>query len=125
MLPLPDIRPTTEYIQGRLVSVLARRYDCDYRGIRISIPKGFKSDCSSVPRCLHWFISPTDPGFIQAGVVHDWLYRHGPYTRAMADLLFYELLRECGVSWLKANCAYYALRWFGKRNFTTFPLLNL
>lgn len=123
MLPLPDIRPTSEFNQGRRVSVLKTKYLLRWRGFNALIPAGFRSDLSSVPRCLNWFIAHDDQGFMEAGLVHDWCYRQGPYTRAMADLLFRELLRESGVSWFKAWSAYLALRCFGKRNYTTQRLI--
>lgn len=42
----------------------------------IVIPQGFLFDGVSVPKPLHWFLSPTGVLFIP-GLVHDFAYRYG------------------------------------------------
>ena len=52
----------------------------------IKIPAGFRTDYSSIPTCLQWFVhwSKVD----MAGVVHDWLYRVGSMKRKDADKIW-------------------------------------
>jgi len=42
------------------------------KNMKITVPKGFKTDLASVPRGIWWFIAPFDVA--RAGVVHDYLY---------------------------------------------------
>jgi hypothetical protein len=92
---------------------------------RLTVPAGFVFDGASIPR-FFWRIAghPMLPRYIAAAVVHDYLYGLlGPYdngyemTRKEADLLFYDMLRTDGVSWLKANEMYYAVRAGGWKGF--------
>lgn len=115
-----DANGERKFIGGRAVYSLIKDVEYERKGFaKLVIEAGFESDLSSVPRWLSWFIAHDDLGFAEAGIIHDWLYRRGPYTRPQADLLFRELLREWGVDWFKAWAAYLALRAFGKRNYTT------
>jgi hypothetical protein len=129
-MPLPNEKPDLgfayladgrrKFLDGRPVYRLKQQHSYARDGfIPFVIPQDFETDLSSVPRWLACFISPSDEGFAEAGIIHDWLYRNGPLTRANADLLFRELLIEWHVSWWKAWAAYIALRIFGARNYTT------
>jgi hypothetical protein len=51
-------------------------YDFETQGQLIIIPKGFEFDGVSIPKCLHWFLSPTGVLFIP-GLIHDFAYRYG------------------------------------------------
>lgn len=42
-------------------------------GAILTIPKGFRTDLSSVPRLL-WALFPPFGDFIRAAIVHDWMY---------------------------------------------------
>lgn len=87
-----------------------------WRGLMLLVPAGFESDGVSTPQFLWATISPAiDPRTLRAGIFHDYLYRVHPrgWTRAMADQLFYDLCREDGLSWWRAQKAYWGLRMFG------------
>lgn len=119
-LPLPVLSPTRAYVQGRRVYRLLTDFTVERPGfLPVVVHAGFESDLSSVPRWLSWFISHDDEGFLEAGIIHDYLYRHGPFSRAQADLIFRELLAEWGVGFWHRWLAYAALRVFGARNYTT------
>ena len=55
----------------------------------IKIPAGFRTDYSSIPTVLQWFVlwSKVDV----AGVVHDWLYRAGGMDRKDADKIWRDI----------------------------------
>ena len=80
------------------------------------VPAGFKSDGASVPR-FFWrsVFPPGDSKALRAAIAHDFIYREHPlnWTRAEADDLFYDLLREDGVGWFSAQSAYWGVRIFG------------
>lgn len=53
-------------------------------GNRLTIPVGFETDLSSVPKLL-WSIFPPFGDFLIAPIVHDYLYVNKIGTRASAD----------------------------------------
>lgn len=87
-----------------------------WRGRLIRIEKGFQSDGCSTPRFLWASVSPAiHPETIRAAIAHDYIYRVQPkdWDRVEADDMFYDLCREDGLSWWKAQKAYWGLRLFG------------
>lgn len=88
-----------------------------WNGRVLVVPVGFKSDGASVPR-FFWRIvfPPGDSRALRATFAHDYIYHTHPenWTKAEADKLFYDLLREDGVHWLSARTAYYGVKLFGK-----------
>ena len=87
-----------------------------WQGRELTVPAGFQCDGASVPRFLWSSVSPAiDPRTLRAAVVHDYLYRNAPenWTRKDADELFYDFIREDGLSWWKSQKAYWGVRLFG------------
>ena len=74
---------------------------------KVIIPAGFTFD-SSVPRALHWLLSPHDPRFLLAACVHDWLVEQG-YGRAQAAAEWYDGARKGGAPYGLARWAYVAV----------------
>lgn len=80
------------------------------------VPCGFNSDGASVPRFFWRLVFPPgDPKARRAGFAHDYLYRYHPngWTKAEADKMFYDLLREDGVGFFRAKLAYWGIKFFG------------
>jgi hypothetical protein len=113
---LVDIQTTAE--KGRVYTL------AEPGGLRIEwkdkapfiVPQGFKSDGASVPRFFWRLVFPKgDEKAIRAGFAHDWIYRNHPegWTKAEADLMFYDLLLEDGVEKWRAWIAYQGVKWFG------------
>lgn len=118
--PVPRVSPAPdgEYIGGRRVFVLDAPYRVKLPGFEpITVPPWFRSDLSSVPRWLSPFISHDDVGFMEAGLVHDFLYHNGKLPRATCDFVFREILRACGVPLWKRWLAWASLRCAGKRHY--------
>jgi len=67
---------------------LLRELPLMIEGVDYTIPAGFETDFSSIPRHGRWLVrwSKVDV----AGVVHDWLYRE-KYSNCGADALWYLL----------------------------------
>lgn len=87
-----------------------------WRGRVLNIPAGFQCDGASVPQLLWSTISPAiDPRTLRGALAHDYLYRNAPagWTRKDADELFYDLIREDGLSWWASQKAYWGVRLFG------------
>jgi hypothetical protein len=91
----------------------AFHYETD-GGARIEVPAGTITDFASIPRLL-WPILPPTGRYTRAAVVHDVLYSNHRtglfhYSRAYADAILMEAMRDCGCGWL---CCYTI--WIGVR----------
>ena len=87
-----------------------------WNGKVLTVPANFECDGASVPRFLWGSVSPQiHPCTLRGAVAHDYLYRHQPpgWSRKEADQLFYDLIREDGLSWFRAKKAYWGVRIFG------------
>jgi hypothetical protein len=85
----------------------------------VSVEKGFFFDGASAPNCtLNTLgLSRFDPRLIVAACVHDKAYRSGCVSRKEADLLFYNLLVQGGISRRKSNVLYRSVRAFGSKHY--------
>ena len=59
-------------------------------------PKNFITDFASVPRWLHWWVSPRGK-HSRASVLHDYLYSLKHFSRYKADMIFLKAMKEDGV----------------------------
>jgi hypothetical protein len=84
-------------------------------GEQITIPKGYRTDFASVPRLLRGVVATIGRHNL-ATLVHDFLYdmRH-PAGRLFADREMRYWLRQCGVSEVKAQVMYLAVRLGGRK----------
>lgn len=103
------------YIDGRSWRV---NRPLKYVGTRtIYVPAGFVTDFASIPRLLWRVLPPTGDGpmarYGPASVLHDWLYQSHETSRWQADLLFYEAMRNLGVSRWRACVMWCAVKLFG------------
>lgn len=78
------------------------------------IPPNFDTDLASIPKSVWPIMAPFHASLIRPAVVHDWLYRKTcDFTRYETDLIFYHMLKNEGVSTVRASLMYYAVRLFG------------
>jgi hypothetical protein len=85
-------------------------------GDEISVPAGFETDFTSVPRPLWWLIPPWGR-YGKAAILHDWLYVSKPCDREKADRVFLEAMTVLAVPRWKRTAMYWAVRLFGWRNY--------
>lgn len=105
--------------------------DCSYSPLNITIPAGYVTDFSSVPRVLWPFIPPHGRA-MAASVLHDYFYTHRPLQpllsvgpearvsieRYIADKIFEEnLVTAIGMKKWQAKVMYWAVRLFGYSRF--------
>lgn len=81
-------------------------------GLAFCVRRGFVTDWASVPRFLWWWIPPMGQWSL-AALAHDYLYRSHLTSRRNADAVFYALMRDAGVWWLRARLMWLAVRLFG------------
>ncbi len=81
-------------------------------GVKVTVPKGQTTDFASIPR-IFWPILPPVGRYSRAAVVHDYLYRHGLFTRKDCDLIFLHAMEELNVAKWKRIVMFWAVRLFG------------
>jgi hypothetical protein len=90
----PETTPVGE-IDGRKVREFTEPFTFFYEGHLITIPKGFQTDCASVPRLPLLWLCFGDEGEI-AAYCHDYLYRidsDPECSKFFADDVFYEMMK--------------------------------
>ena len=81
-------------------------------GQEIEVPKGFVTDFASVPRIpVAYLLAGGD--FQAPATLHDYLYRHGIVTRAIADGILSEACVVSGVPTWRTFIAWLGVRLFG------------
>lgn len=82
----------------------------------ITVPAGYRTDFTSIPRLLWAYESPLGDA-AKASVLHDWLYTTAARTRAEADAIFLEAMSVLRVGFVKRHVLYFAVRLFGWRSY--------
>lgn len=70
-------------------------YQLPHDEVMIVLPKGFTFDGVSIPRPLHWFLSPTGILFIP-GLVHDFAYRYDYLWALDEEGKLYQYKKDAG-----------------------------
>ena len=81
--------------------------------LRVSAPKGFKSDLTSIPRLL-WPLFPPDGQYEEAAVLHDYLYSLEEIPRWLCDAVFRHVMQYTGVPMWKRILLYWGVRIGGR-----------
>lgn len=105
--------------EGRTLAVVTRPYGYQHDLLqeRIVIPGGFITDFASIPSVLWGFVQPFGR-HAPAAVVHDYLYAlQQQGTRKQADFIFRAAMADSGVSFIRRNLMYFAVRLFGRKPF--------
>lgn len=97
------IRPLIDYHY-----LTCNKIEFSINGESFEIPERFETN-------LAWpFMTTIHSSIIRSVIVHDWFYRKTcDFTRIQTDLIFYHMLKNDGVSALRASLMYYAVRLFG------------
>ena len=84
----------------------------------IAVPNGFLTDGASVPR-IFWSLFSPFGDYFGAALVHDYLYSTGnrKFSRRESDRIFLEAMEDAGVSWIKRQTIYRAVRLGGSSSF--------
>jgi hypothetical protein len=89
---------------------LLQDFRCFYNGTLIIVPKGFITDGVSSPKFAWGIVGPFGSAF-PAALVHDWLFspHNTKYSWTESNWIFYELMKHCGVGFLKRRVIYAAV----------------
>ena len=88
---------------------LTKQFLVEYGDKIMGVPEGFETDFSSIPRVFRAII-PVLGLQNKPSVWHDYMYVEKPVSRKEADWLFLEALQSVGISWLKRNAMWAAVR---------------
>lgn len=130
MTIFPDITIKKDATKGADFDWYQVREDVYYSPLNLTIPQGYVTDFSSVPRFLWWFIPPHGRA-MAASVLHDYFYTNRPLQpslgvgpdarveieRYIADRLFLENLQTSGIKKWQSVLMYWAVRLFGNSRF--------
>ena len=94
---------------------LVQDFEITVEGVDIVVPKFFRYDGASIP-AVAWQLtfSPFHPDVMLPSLVHDWLFYNHQENQDITDEIFYRLLRDNGVNYLKANTMWAAVRTAGE-----------
>ena len=114
-------RIQTEFISNTCIKPLidyhyktCNQIDFEINKEHFYIPADFDTDLASIPKIAWPIMAPAHSSLIRPAIVHDWFYRKTcDFTRYETDLIFYHMMRNEGVSKIKASIMYYAVRIFG------------
>ena len=108
-----NLLPTNQPITIAHAKGLVRLTE-SYTNYKHTVPAGYISDGSSIPRIFWVSIgSPFLPEFRAASIIHDFLYSGGIGDRKKADKIYRYILKENSVVWWRRNIQYIILRMFG------------
>lgn len=107
-----------ELNQGRIVSVTLKGEE--KKQVVFAVPSGFIFDGASIPTILRPIVgNPKDENLLVPACIHDYLYAVGPELggvlsyQAIADEIFYLLLKREKVSTLRATLFAMGVKTFG------------
>ena len=103
------MQPTTQPYGDKIR--LVKDFTVKLGALVITVKKGFTSDGASVPQ-IFWSLGfdPFSPQSVTAALVHDILYKAKAFDRKTCDWIFYTLLRENKVGWIKAHVYLFGVR---------------
>lgn len=74
------------------------------------VPKGFRTDLSSIPEAGLWLNATLKNKYLVSGIIHDYLYDcKSPFSRNEADNIFYNMMLSDGIEEKKARALYYLM----------------
>lgn len=98
------------FLRASVGWVREKHYDADLPSV--TVPLGFVTDLTSIPRIL-WPLLPRDSDYAQPAVVHDFQYWQQREPKDVADRTFRLGMRELGVARWKCLAIYHAVSVFG------------
>ena len=106
----------------RKITFLPFRWIGEVDGIDydITVPKGFIFDGASIPRFFWRVIGGPFGPYVDAAVVHDYIYAEAfdRYTKQEADSIFLRIMELLGIKAWRRKAMYRAVKWFGKGGWT-------
>ncbi len=116
-MPMAPINPGA-IVHFRNYNDAMLKEDITYRigdtSMVVVVPAGFVSDHASIPGVLQPYFQRNSKAYQYPAIVHDWLYWN-QYPREKADDIFYNAMKECGVTNLDRKAMWAGVHWGGQR----------
>ena len=109
-----SLEPTDRFSESRRVFRL--KEDLTYHSTKygsITVPKGFETDFASVPIPFQLFV-PVTGRYLEATIIHDYLYEHALRTKQEADAILAEGMLVLEVKRWRRFIINLGVRYFGK-----------
>ena len=103
-----ELRVTEQESHGRPIFRLTRQFRYLVGDYTVTVPEGFLTDLASVPRPFWLWIQPWTG--LKAAIPHDYLCQTGEQPRIVADAIYRQALRDCGVGPIRRWLMWLAVR---------------
>lgn len=108
------IEPTPRFYEHRRIYRLKEDFTYESKKYgKITVPKGFETDFASVPRVFQLFV-PVDGRYLDATIVHDYMYENALRTKKEADAILAEGMKVLGVKKWRQIAINLGVKFFGK-----------
>jgi len=112
------LHPIWDKKRGRLYVTSGSYEYVTSHGI-FTIPDKFVTDLASTPRII-WSLLPRDGKYLEAALLHDYLYRTHQVPKEIADIIFLNEMYRMGVSKFKRILIYNAVKLFGGKSYSKY-----
>ena len=110
-----DLPLEADFVLGSDDIILVKNFRYQYKeNDIIEVPSGFRSDGASIPTVVWLPIGNPFEEYLEAAVIHDYLYRKGIGTKSHADKVFLQGMKDLKVNAVKRRVMYWAVKFFGK-----------
>ena len=99
------------------VFVLSEDKTVESLGYSVTVKKGFDFDGASIPKWL-WSIygSPLNGNYLVASLIHDGLYASQKVSKSVSDKIFFDIMKQSNVGYIKRTSMYLAVEMFGGKD---------
>lgn len=99
-----------EHNKGTDLVTIHKRFSYNYtKECLIVVPKGFICDGASIPKWAWIVVGHPFAEYVEAAVVHDWLYETKPCSKHFADKVFLQAMKDLKVNITKRRIMYWAV----------------
>ena len=99
------------------VFILSEDKTVESLGYSVTVKKGFDFDGASIPKWL-WSIygSPLNGNYLVASLIHDGLYASQKVSKSVSDKIFFDIMKQSNVGYIKRTSMYLAVTMFGGKD---------
>ena len=99
------------------VFILSEDKTVESLGYSVTVKKGFDFDGASIPKWL-WSIygSPLNGNYLVASLIHDGLYASQKVSKSVSDKIFFDIMKQSNVGYIKRTSMYLAVKMFGGKD---------
>jgi hypothetical protein len=105
-----DLPLTSEFVLGSDDIIITKDFRYQYKADDIiEVPNLFRCDGASIPKWAWTVIGHPFKEYLEAAVIHDYLYRNSIGTKSHADKVFLQAMKDLKVNIVKRRLMYWAV----------------